>query len=163
MVRTARADNPDLHAVDLAERRRSGSEITNPDLCRVAGATVTMAATFLRRIALPNLFRLGFETLPEAGSPATHARWIAGHVLAHGLDNVTASKIGRVYRELRGKPALIAEAMAILVDSGWARRGAGRHDSVCWEINPAVHARFAAAAETERTRREGVRTSCAKG
>ena len=62
-----------------------------------------MAATFLRRIALPNLFRLGFETLPEAGSPATHARWIAGHVLAHGLDNITASKIGRAYRELRGK------------------------------------------------------------
>ena len=148
-----------FHAVDLAERRRNGAEIVDPELCRVAGATVTMAATFMRRIALPNLFRLGFETLPEAGSPATHARWIAGHVLAHGLDNITASKIGRVHRELRGKPALTAEAMAILVDSGWARRGAGRHDSVCWEINPAVHARFAAAAETERTRREGVKAA----
>ena len=85
----------------------------------MTGPTVTMAATFLRRIALPNLFRLGFETLPEEGAPATHARWIAGHILAHGLDSITATRSAGPIASCVASRAT-AYAMAILVDSGWA-------------------------------------------
>ena len=81
-----------------------------------------MAATFLRRIALPNLFRLGFETMPEEGAAAGHARWIAQHILAHGAATITSSEIGRVYRDLRGKVTEIAAAMDVLVDTGWVQR-----------------------------------------
>jgi len=56
-----------FHPVDLAEQAMEGCLPEPRDLYQVAGPTVTMAAIFLRRIMLPNLFRLGFETLPEEG------------------------------------------------------------------------------------------------
>jgi hypothetical protein len=148
-----------FHLVGLAERRIAGERLSGEDLCRVTGATVTMAATFLKRIVLPNLFRLGFETLPENGAPAGHARWIAGYILAHKVDTITARTIGRVYRPLRGKPAEISEAMAVLVDASWARSSEGRHDSAAWAINPAVHQIFETAAQAEKARREHVKAA----
>jgi hypothetical protein len=63
-----------FHLVQLAERRMAGTALSDRDLCRVTGPTVTMAANFLKRVVLPNLFRLGYETLPEEGAPAGHAR-----------------------------------------------------------------------------------------
>ena len=101
----------------LNERQNRGMAPTDRDLCRVTGPTVAMAAIFLRRIALPNLFRLGFETVPEEG--ASHARWLAGHILAHQVQDITAREIGRAYRPLRGRPGDIAWTMDILADAAW--------------------------------------------
>ena len=115
-----------------------------------------MAATFLRRIALPNLFRLGFETLPEEGAPAAHARWLAGYILAHQSETITAREIGRAYRPLRGLPVGIVTVMAILVDAGWTAPIEGRHDGERWAVNPAVHTCFAEAAALEKERRAKV-------
>ena len=145
-----------FHAVELVEQRNGGSAPSPEDICRVTGTTVTMAANFLRRIALPNLFRLGFETMPEEGAAAGHARWIAEHVLAHSLTDIRARDIGRCCKELRGKSQEIAIAMEVLVDAGWARPTATRRDSLQWEINPAVHLDFAVAAAAEKARRAKV-------
>ena len=112
-----------------------------------------MAANFLRRIALPNLFRLGFETMPEEGAAAGHARWIAEHVLAHGLTDIRARDIGRSCKDCGASGREIAVAMEVLVDAGWARPTT-RRDSLHWEINPAVHLDFAVAAAAEKARRE---------
>jgi hypothetical protein len=96
--------------------------------------------------------------MPEEGLPASHVRWIAGYILAHGSEQIRAREIGRAYRPLRGKPQEIAEIMAVLCDAGWAMATTDtRHDSACWRINPAVHGHFKAAAEAEAKRREGVR------
>ncbi|MBL8660601.1 MAG: DUF3987 domain-containing protein [Rhodospirillales bacterium] len=147
-----------FHLVDLAETIRMGGEPATAELLRVPGSVVAMAATFLRRIVLPNLFRLGFETMPEEGQPAAHARWLAGYILAHGLERITARDIGRVYRDLRGKRAEAELAMSVLEDAGWAQRSeVGRADSASWAINPGVHTKFSAAAAIERDRRETVR------
>lgn len=145
-----------FHLVGLAERQMAGQTLVPADLCCVTGPTVTTAATFLRRIALPNLFRLGSETMPEEGAPAGHARWLAGYILAHGTERITASEIGRAYRPLRGKPLDIAQAMAVLCDAGWATPAESRCDSARWAINPAVHVRFAASAALEKERRARV-------
>jgi hypothetical protein len=145
-----------FHLVHLAERRMAGAALADEDLCRIIGPTVDAAAMFLRRVALPNLFRLGFETLPEEGAPTAHARWIAGHVLAHKLERVIARDIGRAYRPLRGKALETEQAMAVLCDAGWSRRIEGRHDSPRWSINPAIHARFEQTAAAERDRRQRV-------
>jgi len=120
---------------------------------QVKAASVSAAAMFLRRIALPNLFRLGFETLPEEGAPTAHARWLAGHILAHAATTITARDIGRTYRPLRGKAEEIGRAMAVLCDAGWAEPAEGRHDGERWAINPAIHSCFAGAAAAERERR----------
>jgi hypothetical protein len=143
-----------FHLVQLADRQRQGENITPADLHRVTSETAARAATFLRRITLPNLFRLGFETMPEHGLPTAHARWLAGHILAHTLANLTAREIGRAYRPLRGKPKEIADAMAVLTDAGWASPTESRSDGALWAINPAAHASFAAAAKAEKNRRE---------
>ena len=145
-----------FHIVELAEQRNNGAVLSLEDICHVTGRTVIMASTFLRRVALPNLFRLGFETMPEAGAAAGHARWIAKHVLAHGSDTITARDIGRAYNELRGKVDEIATAMAMLVDTGWAALVESRKDGLRWAVNPAVHERFAAAATEEKARRRAV-------
>ena len=113
-----------------------------------------MAATFLRRIALPNLFRLGFETMPEEGAAAGHARWIAQHILAHGAATITSSEIGRVYNNLRGKVTEIVAAMEVLADTGWVRPADTR--KLPPQVNPAVHVDFAAAAAAEKARRAAV-------
>ena len=145
-----------FHLVTIAEQQNRGAPPTDRDLCRIGGPTVERAAAFLRRVALPNLFRLGFETLPEEGAPAAHARWLAGHILAHSLADITAREIGRAYRPLRGQPGQIAWAMDILADAGWVTPGETRHDGQRWDVNPAVHTKFAAAAAQERERRARV-------
>jgi hypothetical protein len=145
-----------FHLVGLADRQMQGETLSDRDLCRVTVPTVTAAATFLRRIALPNLFRLGYETMPEEGQPAAHVRWIAGYILAHRSEQIRAREIGRAYRPLRGKPQETAEIMAVLCDAGWARVTATSHDCLCWQINPAVHGRFKEAAEAERQRRADI-------
>ena len=145
-----------FHLVDVAERRRQGGFAQDRELCRVTVPNVTMAATYLRRIALPNLFRLGFETLPEEGAQAGHARWIAGHILAHQAQDITAREIGRAYRPLRGDPAGIAWAMDILsMPAGPSRPNhagtASGGKSTRW-----CTSRFAAAAAQEKNRRAAV-------
>jgi Protein of unknown function (DUF3987) len=85
-----------FHMVELADRVQRGETLTDRDRCCVTGPTVTKAATWLRKIVLPNLYRLGFETMPEEGALASHARWIAGHILSHRLDHITARDIGRL-------------------------------------------------------------------
>jgi hypothetical protein len=143
-----------FHIVEFADRQMRGETLSDRDLCRVTVPTVTAAAAFLRRIALPNLFRLGYETMPEEGQPAAHVRWLAGYILAHGSEQIRAREIGRAYRQLRGKPQEIAEIMAVLCDAGWAMATDTRHDSLCWRINPAVHGRFKEAAAAEKQRRD---------
>lgn len=143
-----------FHVVDVAEQGRQGTTMPSGDLCCVPGTTVTRAATFLRRIALPNLFRLGFETMPEEGASAAHSRWLAGYILAHRSEVVTAREIGRAHRSLRGKPTEIDQAMGVLCDAGWAAPAEGRYDGARWTINPAVHAHFAEAAKIEKDRRD---------
>ena len=145
-----------FHLVGIVEQMREGAEIEPRDLCRVTGPTVATAATFLRRIALPNLFRLGFETMPEEGAPIGHARWLAGHILAHQVERITASEIGRAYRPLRGKPLEINDAMAVLCHVGWCHPAEGRHDGARWTVNPAVYVSFAKAAVLEKERRASV-------
>ena len=145
------------HLINLADRVRSrDTHISARELCEVTAPTVLAAATFLRRIALPNLFRLGFETMPEEGAPTEHARWLAGYLLAHMAETITAREIGRAYRPLRGKPVETERAMAVLCDASWATPAEGRHDGARWAINPAVHSQFAKAASLEKDRRERV-------
>jgi Protein of unknown function (DUF3987)/Protein of unknown function (DUF3102) len=145
-----------FHLVELAELKRLDKTMLPYQRHRVTVPAVTRAATFLRKIVLPNLFRLGFDTMPEEGEPAAHARWIAGHILAHGLERVTAREIGRACRQLRGKPEEIEQSMEVLVHAGWADRAQARTDSLQWHVNPAVHQVFAAAAKSEKDRRERV-------
>lgn len=145
-----------FHLLEVASRKADGEDLADSQLARVPQETSEKAAAFIRRILVPNLFRLGFESLPE-GNGLSHARWIAGHILTHNLDRITASQIGRANRKLRGKPLAIGEAMDVLDHAGWTTLAETRVDGLRWKVNPAVHERFAKAAEEERADRARVR------
>jgi hypothetical protein len=131
-----------FHIVDLAAKQMGGENLDPAMICRLTGPTVTIAAAYIRRIVLPNLFRLGYETMPEEGAPAAHVRWIAGYILDRKSEQIRAREIGRAYRALRGKPQEIIDIMGVLCDAGWVIPVNTRVDSACWRVNPAVHGRF---------------------
>jgi hypothetical protein len=88
-----------------------------------------------------------------------HARWIAGHILAHECQRITARDIGRAYNALRDDRRAIDESMATLVVAGWAWPIDGQpgRPAARWKINPRVHVLFARRAAAERERRELLR------
>jgi hypothetical protein len=104
------------------------------------------------------LFRLGYHTMPEDGFIGSHARWIAGYILARGCKSITMSQIGRAYRDLRGQSQEIQRVMQFLSDAGWVTlEEQTRHDSFVWRVSPAVHTVFSARAKAELEHRELVR------
>ena len=145
-----------FHLIDCAHRLTGGEKLADRDLIQIKTESAEQAATMIRTIVLPNLLRLGFETLPD-GKEQASARWIAEHILARKLAHVTAREIGRACRQLRGKQQSIALSMEILNDAGWTAQTEARADGIRWKINPAVHQKFAAAAEAEKQRRLAVR------
>lgn len=145
-----------FHLVEVADRTARGETPADHELVRVPAATAEKAAALIREVVLPNLFRLGFETLPD-GKEQANARWIAEHILTHRSEHLTARDIGRAFRKLRGKPQEIAGCMEILTHAGWATQTEARADGVRWKINPKVHVQFAAAAKAERARRDAVK------
>jgi hypothetical protein len=135
-----------FHCIGLAEG-------TITDAATLSAATVEMAVSFIRRIVAPSTFRF-YREIGLDGDP--HARWIAGHILAHGLSRMTARDVGRAYHDLRGDTAGIARAMGLLEHAGWVR--SDQHPKAPkWEVNPVVHALFAERAAAERARRERIR------
>jgi hypothetical protein len=147
-----------FHLIDLADA--SSRDPTRPFVDAVPEATACRVANFMRDIILPNLLRADavmFNT-PQAG----HARWIAGHILAHGLDRITSRDIARAYSALRSPEAKdgLASVMASLVTVGWLEpeppTNAFKPVSA-WAVNPAVHLAFEARAAREREEREQTR------
>jgi hypothetical protein len=133
-----------FHCVGLAEGRGTDDPAT------LRAATVSMAADFIRRVVAPSTFRF-YRDLGLDGDP--HARWVAGHILAHRLERISARDIGRAYRELRGDLPGIIRAMELLEHAGWVR-GDHHPKAPKWEVNPAVQRAFAERAAAERAHRE---------
>jgi hypothetical protein len=92
------------------------------------------------------------------------ARWVAGWILAHGHERVTARDVGRAYRELRSDHAAIARVMETLTVAGWTvpLDAETRRTPTRWRVNPAIYAVFAQRAELERRRREQERARIAE-
>jgi hypothetical protein len=111
-----------------------------------------MAANFIRRVVAPSTFRL-YRELGLEGDP--DARWVAGFILAGMLDRITAYEVGHAYRGLRGDVPGVIRVMELLEHAGWVR-GDGHPKRPKWEVNPAVHARFASRAQAEREHRARV-------
>jgi len=108
---------------------------------------------------LPNAFRFYNELLPESRN-LIDARWIAGHILAKKLEQVTERDLYRANRAYRFSPDLVQNAMKILCSSSWLKPTKWKKDgrAVRWSVNPLCHRMFSARAEQERqTRDETIR------
>jgi hypothetical protein len=146
-----------FHLIDRADAQLG--DAMRPVVDVVPEATARRVASFMRDIVLPNLLRA--DAVMFNTTQTGHARWIAGHILAHHLDRITSRDIVRAYGALRAPEAKdeLASVMASLVTIGWLEpeepTNAFRPVSA-WAVNPAVHVTFEARAAKERETREQI-------
>jgi len=91
-----------FHVVELAEREVRGEELEPRDKAQVSAATVKRAATFIRKIALPNLFRLGLSGFII---DPTDADEVVGDVLQSVMAYVWADPEAKRIRFRAARPA----------------------------------------------------------
>ena len=122
--------------------------------------TAERVKNYMLEIILPHLFRADATMFltPQTG----HARWIAGHILAHGLENITTREVVRAYRGLRSPEQArdLTATMASLVSVGWLDPTQPRNSLTpvsSWKVNPGVHERFVDQAAREYESRETIR------
>lgn len=133
----------------------------------VSVETARRAFRLLTEFFLPEAARVYNEVMQ--GDPMTeHARWIAGHILAHGLDKITTFDIKRAFSTLDKDQRAIEAATQLLEMSAWITpdgKRAARYDfaKMKWRVNPRVHAMFADRAARERDEREAAQARIAKG
>jgi len=139
-----------MHMVDAA----SNGEV--PGLI-IGEAVAEQTARLMVDYLLPHAAHLYGELLGQ--DHLTHARWIAGHILAHRLAKISARDIGRVYFGLRDDRHGQEDAMQTLTVAGWVSpmdAQPGRPPAR-WRVDPRVHELFGARAEAERQRRDTIR------
>jgi hypothetical protein len=144
-----------FHLIEVADARANNQ--VGPSLLVISADTAARVERYMRNILLPHLIRayaLMFATVQTG-----HAKWIAGHILAHGLDRVTARDIVRAYVALAAPEAHaeLDNVMASLVVAAWLDPETPRNPLnpvSAWQVNPAVHLRFKDRADCEREDRQ---------
>jgi hypothetical protein len=143
-----------FHLIGIADVRARNE--TAPPLMIVSTATAERVERYMRRILLPHLLRA--DAIMFSTAQTNHAKWIAGHILAHHLDRIAARDL-RGYRPLSAPEARdeLSSVMASLVAIGWLDPEPPRNQFApvsAWRVNPLVHERFAARAAQERAERQ---------
>ena len=117
---------------------------------RISQTTAAMARRFVEEFAFPNA-RVAFN---QADEFASHARWVAEHILVHGLESITKRKIQGNYPEFKKNTWKITPTMERLAAEGWlVNRGQN-----AWDVDPGVHdGRFAEITAFEKARRQAAR------
>jgi hypothetical protein len=143
-----------FHLIEVADARACGD--IGPPLDVVSASTAERVARYMRRVLLPHLLRA--DALMFATVQSGHAKWIAGHILAHQLDRITVRDVNRAYLALRPPEARdeLQNVMASLVSIGWLDPEPPRNPLnpvSTWRVNPLVHGMFADHAGQERQER----------
>jgi hypothetical protein len=139
-----------FHLIGIAAAKARGEMGPPEDV--LPAAVAERVARYMRRILLPQLLRA--DALMFATVQTGHAKWIAGHILAHALDRITTRDVLRVYRPLSAPECRteLAEVMAGLVSIGWLDPEPPRNPLnpvAAWRVNPLVHTMFADRAQRE--------------
>jgi hypothetical protein len=123
---------------------------------QVSGKTAATVADFMREYLAGHL-RAFYDDLLSDSRHRAHAVWIAGHILAHQLDSLENRRLLQNYRGWDALPDWTRDsAMRMLVDAGWLYEIHGDNPGrrvTRWEVNPAVHSRFAHQAQQQAERR----------
>lgn len=147
--KTALCDEPGFDGVDLP--------------ATVTEATAQRVADFLHHFLLPHAVAFYGGVL---GLSDDHDRLtaIAGHILAHKLERITNRDVQRGDRTMRGLRDFEIKPLLEQLDAlGWLDRidpprpASPPH----WQVNPAVHEKFADRAEREASRRKEARETIA--
>lgn len=133
----------------------------------VSEETARRAFRLLTEFFLPEAARVYNEVM-QGDETTQHAKWIAGHILAHGLEKVSVFDIKRAFSALDKDQRAIEQATQLLEMSAWITpdgKRSARYDfaKMKWRVNPRVHAMYADRAERERLDREDAKARIAKG
>ena len=143
-----------FHLIEVADAKLAGSR--PPPLQVIQPETAARVAAYMYDILLPHLLRA--EAVMFSTDQTSHARWVAGFILAHKLAQISSRDVVRSYRAFKAPEAQreLAVVMRTLVSVGWLEPEEPSNAAkpvTTWLVNPAVHSLFAARAEAERTRR----------
>jgi hypothetical protein len=145
-----------FHLIDVADARARDPQRS---IAYVANRAAIAVTAYMRDILLPHLLRA--DRVMFSTAQTGHARWIAGFVLSKGEQRIAARDIMRAYGALRApeKRRELQDVMTSLEAMGWVRPEGRRESSptTAWEVNPAVHTRFADRARREREAREAAK------
>lgn len=126
----------------------------------VSEDTAERVKHYMLEIVLPHLIRADATMFltPQSG----HARWVAGHILAHSLDRITTRDVVQAYRQLRSPEQSrdLATTMGSLVSVGWLDPIQPKNPLNpigAWRVNPDVHAKFSDRAANEAEARENIK------
>ena len=151
-----------FHLIEIADAR-ARQEI-GPHPAVVSAETARRVQAYMRGILAPMLLRA--DGLMFSTRMAGHAGWIAGYLLAHQSERVTARQIAKDYSVLRPpeQRRTLDETMAMLELIGWVEAEPLANfakSPTAWKVNPRVHIAFRLRAEAERERRERVKEAIA--
>ncbi len=146
-----------FHLIGIADARARAAE--HPPMPVVRPETAAMAAAFLIEIAIPNM--LAADEIMFGSPGEADAEWIAGFVLAQGVERLTIRQLVQnrhAFRAPERRRALLA-ALEAMVAFGWleAEPHPPHADPSAWMVNPLVHERFRQTADAERDRRQRLR------
>jgi hypothetical protein len=152
-----------FHMIGIADCRVRG--VQAPVAQVILESTARQVADFMREIILPHEQRA--EAVMFNSAQSGHARWIAGFILSRNMGQISTRDIVRAYKALKAPEAAreLEAVMASLVAVGWLEpidpdNPVKRVSS--WNVNPAVHVRFAERARAETKRREDARERVAE-
>jgi hypothetical protein len=120
----------------------------------VNGETAARVRNFMERYLLPQQHRFYTEYFRGIRPAEADMEWIAGYILAHRSDEVSAREIKRGNHEMTDDS--IRDAMNVLTEANWLGQPVEERAkrSISWPVNPRVHVLFAERAAAERQRRE---------
>ena len=147
-----------LHILDCALRN------VFPTAEAVSTATAKRAVDLHTGFFFENINELYFGIM-GAGTQVDVAKWIAGHILANTLDEISNRDISQSHRPWRSMQEWQrADALMLLFEFGWIypKYEANELDmrkAKAWVVNPQVHGVFADKAIEERKRRREIITT----
>lgn len=155
-----------FHMIWCVENRRK------PNLIAVRKETADRAYNLLLNYFLPEAARIYNDVMEGGDEQEQHARWIAGHILAHKKDRISTYDIRRAFSSIANDDWALKKATSTLEIMAWITPDTKRDGSpysrtdfakMKWRVNPAVHEMFADQAAREEKRRRDVQEKIAAG
>jgi hypothetical protein len=136
-----------LHLIETPHRRTDLLPMVN-------GETAKRARDLMVKFFIPHTLHLYGMFFGEG---ASDARWVAGHILAHKCQTITARDLKRANKTaFQDNTSRLYGAMNTLVEYQWTKpiRNATGEKPIKWEVNRLVHSRYAERAEQEHDARK---------
>jgi len=130
----------------------------NPQFIHVQEDTAQRAYDLLTKYFLPEAARIYNEVMQGGDEQEQHARWIAGHILAHKKERISVYEIRRAFSSIKNDDFALKKATATLELMAWLTVDTQNRDfsKMKWRVNPRVHGMFAEQAELEANRRSEI-------